>query len=116
MKKKGPPPEIINMAVDRLKAVADPARVTMLLRLRREECNVTTLVDELGIAQASVSKHLSILRREGFVSVRRLGAQAIYRIKDETVFDVLRIICEGIHRDQADIASAIGLKAPNYEI
>lgn len=107
------PPEMIAKAVEHLRALADDARVRILLRLQAGECNVTCLVDELGIAQASVSKHLSILKRVGFVKMRRKGAQALYSIKDDSVFTVLDIVCDGVRRDQAELAVAIGLKLPS---
>ncbi len=115
-KKKTLSPEMISKCVEHLKSMADEARLRILLRLREGECNVTNLVDELGIAQASVSKHLSILKRAGIVKMRRQGAQALYSIKDDSVYDILQTVCESVRRDQAELSAAIGLRAPSFEI
>jgi DNA-binding transcriptional ArsR family regulator len=53
---------------------------------------------ELNIRQASVSKHLGVLRRVGLVDVRQAGNKAIYRIKDESVFEMCNIVCDGVLR------------------
>lgn len=117
MKKKAPSAEMIAKASERLRALADEVRIRILIRLKTVgECNVSTLVEEFAIAQASVSKHLAVLRQVGFVKVRRDGAQSLYSIRDETAFDIIRIIFDGVHRHQTETAHAIGLEAPDYEI
>jgi DNA-binding transcriptional ArsR family regulator len=91
-------PELIGDVVERLRALADENRLRILMRLRDGECNVTTLTEELGIAQASVSKHLTTLRQVGLVEAERRGNQMFYRIKDETVFEMCEIVCGGVVR------------------
>lgn len=105
-------PELLSNVVERLRALADESRLRILLRLREGECNVTTLSEELGIAQASVSKHLAVLRQVGLVDVTRQGSQAICRIKDETVFEMCEIVCGGVVRhlqdEQNKLAQTLG--------
>lgn len=91
-------PELIGHVVERFQALADENRLRLLMRLRDGECNVTTLSEELEISQASTSKHLSVLRQVGLVEVTRQGTQAIYRIHDESVFDMCQIVCDGVVR------------------
>ena len=50
--------------------LADPVRRQIVESLRVGERSVGDLVDELGIAQPSVSKHLKVLRGAGLVRVR----------------------------------------------
>ena len=90
--------ELLQDVVERLRALADENRIRLLMRLREGQCNVTALAEELGIAQASVSKHLSVMRRVGIVDVDRQGNQAIYRVRDESVFDMCELVCGGVVR------------------
>lgn len=90
--------ELVPAVVERLRALADENRIRILIRLREGEANVTALTKELGIAQASVSKHLAVMRQAGIVDVTRHGTVAIYRIKDETVFEMCEIVCGGVTR------------------
>ena len=50
------------------KALAHPARVRILqLLLSRESCYCGQIVDELPLAQATVSQHLKVLRDAGLI-------------------------------------------------
>lgn len=101
-------PELISRLVEHLRAIADEVRIRILVRLRQGECNVTTLVEELRIGQASISKHLAVLRRAGIVAVRRAGNQSFYSIRDSNVFQICQLICDGVKKQHAEIGSALG--------
>ena len=60
--------------------VADPTRRRVLDLLRRGERSVGDLVDELGMNQPAVSKHLRVLREAGLVSVRVDARRRLYRL------------------------------------
>jgi ArsR family transcriptional regulator len=99
--------ELIPKVVERLKALADETRLRLLLRLREGEANVTDLSRELGVAQASISKHLSTMRQVGLVQLRREGVQSIYSVRDESVFDMCEIVCEGVVRHMQEEHAAL---------
>jgi DNA-binding transcriptional ArsR family regulator len=60
--------------------LADPTRRRVLDLLRDGERSVGELVDELGMTQPAVSKHLRVLRDHGLVAVRVDGARRRYRL------------------------------------
>jgi DNA-binding transcriptional ArsR family regulator len=91
-------PQLLPKVVQRLRALADESRIRILLRLKQGECNVSTLVEAVGVGQASVSKHLAVLKQVGLVDVRRSGNQMIYKVCDESVFDMCSLICDGVVR------------------
>jgi DNA-binding transcriptional ArsR family regulator len=61
--------------------LAEPNRLRILAELRRSERSVGELVRRLDLAQPAVSKHLRVLRDEGFVSCRTAAQQRIYRLE-----------------------------------
>jgi DNA-binding transcriptional ArsR family regulator len=65
---------------DAFNAVAEPRRRQILDVLARGERPVNDLVEQLGIAQPLVSKHLRVLREVGLVGVRDQGRQRWYRL------------------------------------
>src|SRR5205823_950335 len=65
---------------DAFNAVAEPRRRQILDLLAGGERPVGALVDELGLAQPQVSKHLRVLREVGVVNVRDQGRQRVYRL------------------------------------
>jgi DNA-binding transcriptional ArsR family regulator len=103
--------EMLPKVVERLKALADENRIRLLLRLRKGKANVNELTEELGISQGSVSKHLAVLKQVGLVEARQQGTQSIYRIRDESVFDLCETVCNGVIRHLQQEHAALGLPA-----
>jgi len=99
--------EMISCVVERLSALADGTRIRLLLLLKRGPANVNALTAELGVSQASVSKHLGILKGVGLVSVERKGAQSIYRIHDPTIFELCGLVCNGVKNHAREVHGAL---------
>jgi ArsR family transcriptional regulator len=79
-----------NVLAAQFKALADPARVTILNRLAAaDEVCVCDFVAALDLAQPTVSHHLKVLRDAGLVESSRRGTWAFYRLVPEAV-DALR--------------------------
>lgn len=70
---------------DPFNAIAEPRRRDILVLLAGRERPVADIVDELEMAQPSVSKHLRVLLHVGLVDVRREGRQAFYRTNTEQI-------------------------------
>lgn len=86
----------------RLKALADASRLSVLRRLCAGEKCVTELVEETGLGQANVSKHLRILLGEGFVLARRDRRNVFYRLSNGMSEEICAIICRSIREKAAD--------------
>ncbi len=100
-------PQFLDRIVERFTAFADETRIRLLLRLKAGDANVNTLTAAVGHSQASISKHLATLRRAGIVDARRQGAQAIYFIKDQAIFDLCKLVCDGVMRQIREEHAAI---------
>jgi len=61
-------------------ALSDPSRVRLLLALRRRELCVCQLIELLGLAGSTVSKHLSLLAEAGLVVSRKEERWVYYRL------------------------------------
>jgi DNA-binding transcriptional ArsR family regulator len=70
---------------DAFNAVAEPRRRDILDYLAPRERAVGDIVEALGLAQPSVSKHLRVLRDVGLVETRRDGRQIFYRTNAEGI-------------------------------
>jgi DNA-binding transcriptional ArsR family regulator len=71
------------MHIDAFETLADPTRRLILAALRDGERPVGEIVDEAGIHQSGVSRHLRILSEAGFVSVRPDGQRRLYALRPE---------------------------------
>lgn len=62
-----------------LKALADENRVRILLAVQGRELCVCQIVELLGLAQSTVSKHLSILHQARLIDARKESRWIFYR-------------------------------------
>jgi DNA-binding transcriptional ArsR family regulator len=65
-----------------IKALADENRVRILLAVQGRELCVCQIVAMLGLAQSTVSKHVSILHQARLVEGRKEGRWMFYRAAD----------------------------------
>lgn len=71
------------MQIDMFQTLADPTRRRVVEALRFGERQVGDIVEEAGIHQSGVSRHLRILSEAGFVSMRPDGQRRLYALKPE---------------------------------
>ena len=84
--------KIYSMQADLCKAIAHPTRIEILQLLRGGERCVCEIFPVLDIDQPNVSRHLSLLKKEGILTSRKEGLKVIYRVNDERVFDLLDLV------------------------
>jgi DNA-binding transcriptional ArsR family regulator len=63
--------------------IAEPSRRRLLDLLQASERPVGELVEQLGLSQPAVSKHLRILRDAGLVEARVDAQRRLYRVRPE---------------------------------
>ncbi len=68
--------------------LADSHRRQLLDLLRTRERSVGELVDQLGLSQPGVSKHLRVLREAGLVTVRHEAQRRWYGLCPEPLAEV----------------------------
>ncbi|MBA3699040.1 MAG: winged helix-turn-helix transcriptional regulator [Planctomycetes bacterium] len=101
--------EMVARIAERFRGLADVTRIRILVRLQGGECNVSTLATELDVAQASISKHLAVLRSLGFIQMRREGVQAFCTIRDPALPQLCQLMCDGVTRHAQELHAALGL-------
>ncbi len=87
---------LVCRVAERFRAMGDENRIRILSLLVQAPANVTALTRDLKMNQASVSKHLGILRQAGLVDFERLGSQSIYRIVDPSVQNLCKLVFDGV--------------------
>jgi DNA-binding transcriptional ArsR family regulator len=79
----------------RLKALADPVRVKLMSLLfsskAGEECGCD-LAAAVGLAESTLSHHLSQLRRAGFVESERRGMNVYHRARHESLVALCSVL------------------------
>jgi DNA-binding transcriptional ArsR family regulator len=90
--------DTLRVVAQRFKVLAEPARLQVLNALRGGPLNVSELIEETGLNQANLSKHLQLLHASGFVTRRRDGLFVIYELADASVFQLCDIMCGQLKR------------------
>jgi DNA-binding transcriptional ArsR family regulator len=71
-----------------LDVIAEPTRRRILDAVRVHERSVGELVEQVGMHQPGVSRHLKILRDAGLVEVRRDAQRRLYRLRPEPLMEL----------------------------
>ena len=77
------------------KAISHPMRLRIAIGLsKKEDCNVSVMVEKLGISQPNVSQHLNILKNAGVITKVRKGNFICYKLDNDFVKEIIKSIEE----------------------
>jgi ArsR family transcriptional regulator len=89
-------PAMVEELAEFFKALGDPVRLNLLLRLKDHLLTVSELASSTGTSVANVSKHLAFMRRTGLLERRKQGNQVYYTISNRNVLDMCDVLCGSI--------------------
>lgn len=104
--------ELRTMHATLCQTIADPTRIAILYELGEGPKHVNYLVETLGLPQATVSRHLKILRDRMLVSTQREGAFIYYTLLYPQVLealDIMRAIMRHTLSEQGSLVNAVYL-------
>jgi DNA-binding transcriptional ArsR family regulator len=81
--------QLVELAVEIFKMLADATRIRIVLALRDGELSVNTLADVVGKSPAAVSQHLAKLRLARVVMTRHEGNRVFYRLANEHAYQLV---------------------------
>lgn len=97
------------------KALADENRLRALGLLRGQELCLCQVVEVLGLASSTVSKHMSILHQARLVESRKQGRWAYFRLADDDApaeaLQALELVLSSLQQDKQAKADQRALKA-----
>jgi DNA-binding transcriptional ArsR family regulator len=102
--------ELLMMHATLCQAIAEPTRIAILYELGDGPKHVNQLVEMLDLPQATVSRHLKILRDRSLVNTERNGSYIHYEIADRRVLDALdtmRTILADILTQQSTLVESV---------
>lgn len=85
--------EQLEQAVNMLKAIAHPMRISIISLLEDgRRMTVTEIHEKLQIEQSTTSHHLGILKDKGVLSSKREGKNTLYFLRNENLGRILDCI------------------------
>ncbi len=82
---------------DVFRALAHPTRLAIVEVLREGEISVGAIRERLGIRQANLSQHLTVLRSRRMVRARKCGNQVLYSLPGSVLTELLDILQRYCH-------------------
>ncbi len=79
---------------DALKALADPTRLKILHLLKYGELCVCEIISILEKPQPTISHHLKILKKAGYLKWRKEGVWVHYSLSNPKIIDILDTLLE----------------------
>jgi DNA-binding transcriptional ArsR family regulator len=86
------PDSLRRFKADIFQALAHPTRIAIIELLQNGELSAGELMEKLGMEQANVSQHLSVLRAKMIVANRKSGNQVFYSVRDPIIIEVLALM------------------------
>ncbi len=86
------PDSLRRFKADIFQALAHPTRIAIIELLQNGELSAGELMEKLGMEQANVSQHLSVLRAKMIVVNRKSGNQVFYSVRDPIITEVLALM------------------------
>lgn len=83
----------LELAANRLRALAHPMRIAIIELLQeKEKLSVTEIYKKLKIEQAAASHHLNILKGKGILASKRDGKKIFYSLRSKSLHQVIDCI------------------------
>jgi len=115
------PDSLRRFKADIFQALAHPTRIAIIELLKNGELSAGELMEKLGMEQANVSQHLSVLRAKMIVVNRKSGNQVFYSVRDPIITEVLALMrryfqkhlkeTQGLLKEMGDNSVAAGAKS-----
>lgn len=75
------------------KALSHPIRLKIVCGLiKKNECNVSKMVEQLNLPQPLISQHLTILKNAGIIQGYRDGNQICYKVINDEVRQIIKAL------------------------
>jgi len=89
-----PADDVLYGNADVIKAIADPTRLKILHLLKHGELCVCEIITVMEKPQPTVSHHLNILKKAGFLKWRKEGVWVHYSLSNPKIIDMLNELLE----------------------
>jgi ArsR family transcriptional regulator len=86
--------KIFEMHAEICKVFTSPTRLEIISLLRDGEKTVNDLAEQVGVLQANISQHLTVLRQNNVVTTRKDGANVYYKIANLKILQACDLMRE----------------------
>lgn len=104
-------PGALSLMAEFFKVLSEVSRLQIVCSLKSGAKNVTEIIEETGLGQANVSKHLKILSQAGIVAREQVGICVYYRIDNPILFGLCDLVYDSLlHQAQQQNQQLLSLE------
>lgn len=81
--------KVFGLQEEIFKVLANQKRLEIIHLLSNGELCVSEMIDMLGLAQANLSQHLSLMRRASLLKVSKRGTKVYYQLSDPAIAEAV---------------------------
>lgn len=89
-------PAALGLMAEFFKVLSEVSRLQIVCSLKQGAKNVTEIIEETGLGQANVSKHLKMLTQAGIVAREQQGVCVYYSIANPFLFELCDLVCDAL--------------------
>ena len=89
-------PAALAMIADFFKMLAEVSRREIVCALKQGPLTVSQIIEQTGLGQANVSKHLKLLTNAGILSRTQQGVNVVYEIANPVIFPLCDLVCNSL--------------------
>lgn len=89
-------PEALSLMANFFKVLSEVSRLQIVCALKAGDKNVSEIIEETGLGQANVSKHLKMLTQAGVVAREQRGVCVYYCIANPFLFELCDLVCDAL--------------------
>ena len=89
-------PTVLASVADYFKVLSEVSRLQILGCLKVGAMNGKEIMEQTGLGQANLSKHLKALTQAGILSRHPQGVSVYYEIADPMIFQLCELVCDRI--------------------
>ncbi len=89
-------PAALGLMANFFKVLSEVSRLQIVCSLKTGAKNVSEIVEETGLGQANVSKHLNMLTKAGIVAREQKGICVYYQIANPFLFELCDLVCDAL--------------------
>ena len=89
-------PAALGMVAEFFKMLSEVSRLEIVCCLKPGPLTVSQIIEQTGLGQANVSKHLKLLTRAGILARTQQGVNVVYEIANPVIFPLCDLVCSSL--------------------
>ncbi|MGL5034665.1 MAG: ArsR/SmtB family transcription factor [Microcystaceae cyanobacterium] len=89
-------PAALGLIAEFFKMLSEVSRLEIVCCLKNGPLTVSKIIEQTGLGQANVSKHLKLMNNAGILRRTQQGVNVVYEIANPVIFPLCDLVCNSL--------------------